>query len=531
MVVTTPNPIHGTSAPTASWSTVNLSEAVPGPVTPLGWSVWSPAGELGGRVPFYAMGAIPKSLLALPSRSEDWILNVFYGRVALRVDFMCEMGDLVPGTSGEALGNQVFGFVPDSFVSSPSRHRYPIIAAKFPPAFLRVPSLIRRTRAETEPWWKAEVARTASLDLAGARGQLQAGIDRFTTNLSRQATAIVCGIQVVYDQLSLLATKAGVDQAALMSGHGSHEETAIIEDLWAVSRDRLTLPQFVARHGYHGPFEGELSGVSWREDPAPLHNVVAGYRSMGEDAAPAAAEAARAIARRQAEAQLMASLPRTGQAQARLVLRLAGRYLPLRGVGKVAFLQSLDVARAAARRIGVLLADDSVLAEPDDVFYLTAPEILGPPPADAKDLVAERREIREGYRKLRLPTFWTGEPVYELIEDLDATAAGTTRTLTGVGVCAGVACGPARVVTDPALADMEPGDILVAHTTDPSWASLMFMASALVVDIGGQLSHAAVVARELGIPCVMNTLDGTRAFRDGDRLRVDGAAGTVEIIV
>lgn len=85
-------------------------------------------------------------------------------------------------------------------------------------------------------------------------------------------------------------------------------------------------------------------------------------------------------------------------------------------------------------------------------------------------------------------------------------------------------------MTDPALAEMEPGDILVAHTTDPSWASLMFMAHALVVDIGGQLSHAAVVARELGIPCVMNTLDGTRLLRNGDRLRVDGGAGTVEIV-
>ncbi|HEV7861114.1 MAG TPA: PEP-utilizing enzyme [Acidimicrobiia bacterium] len=535
MVVTAPNPIHGTSAPTASWSTVNLSEAVPGPVTPLGWSVWSPAGELGGRVPFYAMGAIPKALLALPTRSEDRILNVFYGRVALRVDFMCEMGDLVPGTSGEALGNQVFGFVPETFVSSPSRRRYPIIAVKFPPTFVRIPSLIRRARAETEPWWRAETARTPGLDLAGARAQLQGGIDRFTANLSLQATAIACAIQVVYDQLSVLAAKAGVDQAALMSGHGSHEETAIIDDLWAVSRDRMSLPQFVARHGYHGPFEGELSGVSWREDPAPLHKVLDGYRSMGEDAAPAAAEAARATARREAEAQLMASLPRSGRAQARLVLRLAGRYLPLRGVGKVAFLQSLDVARAAARRLGVLLADGHVLAEPDDVFYLTADEVLGSPPPDAKDLVAERREIRDGYRTLRLPTFWTGEPVYELIEDLDvaaasAAAAGTTRSLTGVGVSAGVAEGPARVVTDPALADMEPGDILVAHTTDPSWASLMFMAAALVVDIGGQLSHAAVVARELGIPCVMNTLDGTRALHDGDRLRVDGAAGTVEIL-
>jgi len=204
------------------------------------------------------------------------------------------------------------------------------------------------------------------------------------------------------------------------------------------------------------------------------------------------------------------------------VLKLAGRYLPLRGVGKVAFLQSLDVARAAARRIGALLAADGVIAEPDDVFYLTAPEVLGAPPAGARDLVAERRAIREGYRKLRLPTTWTGNPSYELIDDAPRPAdepGATAGGLTGVGVSAGVAEGPARVVTDPALAEMEPGDILVAHTTDPSWASLMFMARALVVDIGGQLSHAAVVARELGIPCVMNTVDGTRLLHDGDRLR------------
>lgn len=529
MVVSTPNPIHGTSAPHSSWSTVNLSEAVPGPVSPLGWSVWAPAGELGGRIPFYAMGALPKEGTAMPDRLEDRLLNVFYGRVALRVDFMCEMGDLVPGTSGEALGRQVFGFVPESFVSRPSKRRYPIIAAKFPASFARVPSSIRKARAETEPWWKAETARTPSLDLPGARAQLQTGIDRFTKNLALQATAIVCGIQIAYDQLSLLAARAGVDPAALMAGHGSHEETAIIEDLWAVSRDRLTLAEFVARHGYHGPFEGELSGVSWREDQTPLLKLVEGYKAMADSDNPAAMEAGRTADRRTAEAQLLAALPRTKQLQARLVLKLAEKYVPLRGVGKVAFLQGTDVARAAARRIGTLLADSGVLGEPEDVFYLTADEVLGTPPPDAKDLIAERRAIRDSYRNLRLPTFWTGDPTYELADDGPGERSATDR-LTGVGVSSGVVEGPARVVADPALTDMDPGDVLVAHTTDPSWASLMFMASALVVDIGGQLSHAAVVARELGIPCVMNTLEGTRLLRTGDRLRVDGAAGTVEIL-
>jgi len=77
---------------------------------------------------------------------------------------------------------------------------------------------------------------------------------------------------------------------------------------------------------------------------------------------------------------------------------------------------------------------------------------------------------------------------------------------------------------------VEPGEILVTTTTDPSWASIMFISSALVVDIGGALSHAAVVARELGIPCVVNTRNGTRSLHTGDRVRVDGNAGTVEVM-
>jgi pyruvate,water dikinase len=85
-------------------------------------------------------------------------------------------------------------------------------------------------------------------------------------------------------------------------------------------------------------------------------------------------------------------------------------------------------------------------------------------------------------------------------------------------------------VLDPAEVDMEPGDVLVARTTDPSWASVMYPAGALVVEIGGQLSHAAVVARELGIPCVMGVPGATKTLRDGDWIRVDGSSGTVEIL-
>jgi len=103
-------------------------------------------------------------------------------------------------------------------------------------------------------------------------------------------------------------------------------------------------------------------------------------------------------------------------------------------------------------------------------------------------------------------------------------------TVSGVGVSPGVVEGIARVVTDAACCDVEPGEILVTPATDPSWSSIMFISAALVVDIGGVLSHAAIVARELALPCVVDTKTGSRLIHTGDRCRVDGTNGTVTIL-
>ena len=74
---------------------------------------------------------------------------------------------------------------------------------------------------------------------------------------------------------------------------------------------------------------------------------------------------------------------------------------------------------------------------------------------------------------------------------------------------------------------LQPDEILVCHVTDPSWSAFFFVAAGVVIDIGGAMSHGAIVARELGIPCVINTMTGTQVIRSGDRVRVDGQAGTV----
>ena len=102
--------------------------------------------------------------------------------------------------------------------------------------------------------------------------------------------------------------------------------------------------------------------------------------------------------------------------------------------------------------------------------------------------------------------------------------------MTGVAASPGVVTGRARVVVDPATTELDEGDILVCETTDPSWVTLFLVAGAVVTDYGGLLSHGPIVARELGIPCVCGTEVGSRRIRDGQLIRVDGGAGTVEII-
>ena len=102
--------------------------------------------------------------------------------------------------------------------------------------------------------------------------------------------------------------------------------------------------------------------------------------------------------------------------------------------------------------------------------------------------------------------------------------------VTGVAVGGGEITGRARVVLDPATAELSPGEILVCRSTDPGWVALFHLAGGVVVDTGGQMSHGAIVARELGLPCVTGTEDGTRRLRTGDLIRVDGAAGRVELV-
>jgi phosphohistidine swiveling domain-containing protein len=210
--------------------------------------------------------------------------------------------------------------------------------------------------------------------------------------------------------------------------------------------------------------------------------------------------------------------------------------------GKAAYLMALDGARAAARAFGAEQVATGVFRDVDDAFFLTIEEcqqVDAGTLTDVEEIVTQRRKTREVYRMMELPIAFYGMPE-PIAADAGSgrqqeaqadRAAGRVVEFSGAASGGGVVEGRARVVTDPnADVELEDGDVLVCRFTDPSWAPLMSLAEALVIDMGGSASHGAVVARELGIPYVIGTEIGTAALRDGDRIIVDGERNVVRVL-
>jgi phosphohistidine swiveling domain-containing protein len=519
------NVLHGTGDLSALWTVTNIQEAIPGVATPMTWSFFGPGAEYALRNQFRSIGALSGDEAQPPADMHDWMLGVFFGRVAMRVDLLAQWADRVPGMDGEALVGQFFSSVPGSIQSARTRRRYPHAIVRMPVPFLVVPRLMRANRKRVHDFWTASVAQLPTADRAAALRLVEEGYRHFAYSLGLQVRLSMGAFTTVNRHMGALAAKqSSVSAHELVSGYGGHEESESINDMWDLSRNRITLQTFLSRHGYHGWQEGELSNRSWREDPSMVLSQVEAYRNRPEDADPRRGERARVEKRERLEREFLAGLDPRDRLKGRVLIRAAQVYLPMRGVSKAAFLQALDVGRSAVRRTGALLAQDGLLTEADDAFYLTRDE-LASVPDDVKALVLERRAIRERYSRIDVPDAWKGMP-----EQIDLRRREAVEVVEGTAASPGAVQGRARVVINAADADMQEGEILIARDTDPAWASLMFLSSALVADIGGVMSHTAVVARELGIPCVVNTKLATRAINTGDLVRVDGSAGSVEVL-
>ncbi len=176
------------------------------------------------------------------------------------------------------------------------------------------------------------------------------------------------------------------------------------------------------------------------------------------------------------------------------------------------------------------LMQERVIRDQEDIFYVTFEEFHRAVRTNQVDdqLIRLRKDAFRFYEALTPPRVLTSDG--EVLTGAYRRDDLPSGALAGLPVSRGAVEGRARVILDIAEADLEPGDILVTTYTDPSWTPLFVAINGLVTEVGGLMTHGAVIAREYGLPAVVGVEHATRLIRDGQRIRVDGTHGTIEIL-
>ncbi len=297
--------------------------------------------------------------------------------------------------------------------------------------------------------------------------------------------------------------------------------------------------------------EIDMGRPRWRDDPAPVMEAVQSYVRITDPAlAPDAVFARGAAAAEQAAERLVAELRkrpggRRKAALARWYVRRVRALAGLRESPKFTIVNLLGIAREALLDSGAELARAGVLETKEDVVWLPRAELqaLAGAQARGEDLAGWRGRLRESVdaqrqrhlheqRRRQAPRLMLsdGTAFYEGIGGGKASDGLPVGGLAGSPVSPGLAEGRVNVVLDPGSAKMEPGDVLVCRGTDPSWTPLFLPACALVMEVGGLMTHGSVVAREYGIPAVVGVDRATTRLRTGQRVRVDGSKGAVVVL-
>ena len=455
------------------------------------------------------------------------------------------------------------------------------IAVKVPWQYARVQQRVARFERTVDAYATAtQPERLAHVSLetlaAHLRGFLDVRLHRWTDAALADTAAMVC-----YGTLKALLERwlpgSNHDQLHndLLQGLPGLASAAPVERLWALAQEArrdstvrailgaepatsvrtalerahcteflALLDHYLERWGFRYSGELMLTQPTPAEDPTTIIRLLQTYlRADGRG--PSEISGDRAAARLAATARVervltpLALLRRLPSQAAAFRIVLAATHGAIRLRERARMKQALLYTRLrhVALALGDRLVADGRLAQRDDVFFLTIDEAIdlscGARSWSLADTVTERRAAYEAAGALTPPdrlvlapgTSWSDEA---LAGALPVAAQGDS--LRGVGACGGLVTGAASVVLDVTEAErLAEGAILVTRQTDPGWAALFFLVKGLVVERGGMLSHGAIIAREYGIPAVVGVRDATRLIRDGDQLRVNGDAGTVEL--
>ncbi|WP_035803491.1 rifamycin-inactivating phosphotransferase [Kitasatospora mediocidica] len=298
---------------------------------------------------------------------------------------------------------------------------------------------------------------------------------------------------------------------------------------------RDAVEAYLDRYGMRCVGEIDITRPRWRERPSTLVPVILdNVRIFEPGAAARRFEQGRQKARRKEQDVLtrLRALP-DGDRKADEAKRMIDRvrtFIGYREYPKYGIVSRYFVYKQALLGEAERLVQAGVLAEREDAFYLTFQELHDVVRSQRVDdrLIQQRKDAFRSYHALTPPRVLTseGDAVNGAYRRDDVPAGA----LVGVPVSAGTVEGRARVILDMAQADLQAGDILVTTFTDPSWSPLFVAIAGLVTEVGGLMTHGAVIAREYGLPAIVGVEGATRLIRDGQRIRVHGTEGYVEIL-
>lgn len=293
--------------------------------------------------------------------------------------------------------------------------------------------------------------------------------------------------------------------------------------------------EFLARYGYRSVNEAELMLPSWAQDPSFVFSMITNLLKTKDPKDPATIEKHRVAERTRAVAEARDRLPVPKRRLFEWILEQAQTFIAGRENNKALLMMGVHGVKLVFSEISCRLHQEGILDEREDLYFLTDEEVVSVCKGERfpiRERIASRRREWEWNRRITLPETFRGRP--RPMKPEHGTKSGETTSdgtvLQGLGVSPGRVTGKARVILNPREdAHIEQGEILVAPVTDAGWTPLFLIASAIVVDVGGLLSHGSIVAREYGIPGVLNVMSGTKRIKTGQTITVDGNTGNVII--
>lgn len=537
-----PNELDTVPDPSHVYTWCNIGEMMPGAVTPLTYSTTGRGIDIGMQ------NAYRRSGVRVPSGEAVRYVGMYFGHLFLNLTTLSEIAADVAGSTKEqmciALCGRDIGEIPEPDpaptwrrVVNGSRYFYQLAAAAkhrreldallegltLPCAGVSSAALYRIIDENLPQLFKAYELHLLSSSSSGALSPILVGIvakgERPTQAHHAEVAEMLAGaddvesadiVEGVERIIDYLVSNSDVEE-----GFAGAEPDAALEWLRSTKagRAREELGRYLERHGHRAVRELELRQEGWAEDPRPLvASLQAGLRARLHDAGRARSKPRPTM--------------RSGHPVLKRLIPLAHAAIRSREHTKSALVGVTTKFKHAYRALGARLAEEGALPDEDSVFFLTHGELgeLVHGRRDLEALATSRREVLPYQMPLHFPQVFRDRP-----EPLRPRAlVDDDGALVGKPVSRGVVTGRARVVaTLEQAAAIESGEILIAPVTDVGWTPYFGLIAGLATDVGSAVSHGAVVAREYGLPAVVNLRVATSRFRTGDLVTLDGDRGTL----